>query len=44
MGLGSRAHIGTMELIDINWLPIDLRVEQLELNHMFIIVNNQAPA
>ena len=38
-----RTHIGAMEFRKVNMIPIEVRVNQLKLNHMFKIINNQAP-
>ena len=38
-----RTHIGAMEFRKVNMIPIELRVNQLKLHHMFKIINNQAP-
>ena len=32
-----------MEFKKVDMIPIELRVNQLKLNHMFKIINNQAP-
>ena len=44
LGLGPRSHIGAKEFEKVNWLPINLRVEQIKLNHMFKIFNTTAPS
>ena len=38
-----RAHIGPDQFRQVNMLPVQLRVQQLKLNHMYNIVNNNAP-
>ena len=43
LNLHPRAHIGANEFLKLNWLPIDLRVNQLKLNHMYRILNELSP-
>ena len=38
-----RFHIGAHEFETVGLLPVDYRVEQLKLGHMFSIINVQAP-
>jgi len=38
-----RTHIGPTEFRQVNMLPVDLRVTQLKLNHVYNIINNSAP-
>ena len=37
-------HIGAYEFILVGILPVDYRVEQLKLGHMFNIMNDSAPS
>ena len=39
-----RTHIGPNEFRLVNMLPVELRVDQLKLNHVFNILNNTAPS
>lgn len=39
----NRYHIGATELDKLGWLPIDLRVKQLKLCHMYRILNGLSP-
>ena len=39
-----RTHIGPSEFSHVNMLPVELRVLQLKLNHVFTVVNNKAPS
>ena len=43
LNLGPRTHLGPNEFNKVNMVPVELRVEQLKLNHMFKIINHQAP-
>ena len=43
LGLPARAHIGYAEFSRVGMLPIQQRVAQLKLNHMFNIIHNEAP-
>jgi hypothetical protein len=40
----NRYHVGYLEFNELNWLPVPLRVKQLQLTHMFKIKNNTAPS
>lgn len=42
--LPPRSHIGASEFHKINWLPVNLRVSQIMLNHMFRILNGKSPS
>ena len=44
LGLHPRSHIGYNEFKIVNWLPVEKRVQQLNVNHMFKIFNNTAPS
>lgn len=44
LNLPPRAHIGSKEFHKVNWLPIDLRVAQITINHMFRIINGVCPS
>ena len=39
----ARFHVGANEFKTVNLLPLDYRVEQLKLGHVFNIINVQAP-
>ena len=39
----SRYHVGRNEFKRVEFLPVKLRVEQLKLNHMYSIINGEAP-
>ena len=39
----ARFHVGANEFKTVGLLPVDCRVEQLKLGHMFNIINVQAP-
>ena len=39
----ARFHVGTNEFKTVGLLPVDCRVEQLKLGHLFNIINVQAP-
>ena len=41
--ISNRSHIGYREVSSINMLPVEYRVTQLKLNHMFNIVHGSAP-
>lgn len=43
MGKHNRAHLGTSEFKEINWLPVESRVAQIKLNLVYRIVNGSAP-
>lgn len=43
LNLTPRTHIGANEFRKVNMIPVEIRVNQLKLNHMFKIINNQAP-
>ena len=43
LGISTRSHIGYRELSSSNMLPVEYRVTQLKLNHMFNIVHGSAP-
>ena len=43
LGLGNRVHIGTKEVRQINWLPVQNRFEQCVNAHVFKFVNQQSP-
>ena len=43
MGKHNRSHVGTTELKEINWLPVEHRVTQIKLNLIYTIVNGSAP-
>ncbi|XP_071954179.1 uncharacterized protein [Antedon mediterranea] len=43
LGLEPRDHIGANELNKLNWLPVDLRVKQIKLCHMYRIINGLSP-
>ncbi len=44
LNLPSRSHIGFEEFKKVNWLPVNSRVSQIVLNHMFKIVNKTSPS
>ena len=44
LNLDNRTHIGFSEFKEIGWLPVDLRVAQIKLNHFHRIINNAAPS
>lgn len=44
LGLGPRTHIGAVEFNRTGWLPVNYRVWQIGLHHMFKILNGLAPA
>ena len=43
MNLSPRSHIGANEFKDVNWLPINYRVFQIIVNHLFRILNGKSP-
>ena len=43
LGISTRSHIGYREFSSSNMLPVEYRVTQLKLNHMFNIVHGSAP-
>ena len=43
LNLSPRSHIGAAEFQMVNMIPVEYRVQQLKLNHMFNVVNNRAP-
>ena len=43
-GLGSREHVGCNEFLELDWLPVNIRVEQIKLNHFQRIINHTAPS
>ena len=43
LGQVSRYHICHKDFRSLNWLPISLRVKQLQLNHMFKVRHKLAP-
>ena len=38
-----RSHIGSDEFQEVNWLPINYRVFQIIVNHMFRTLNGKSP-
>ena len=44
LGLHPRSHIGYNEFKIVNWLPVEKRVQQYNVNHMFKFFNNTAPS
>ena len=43
LNLSPRSHIGANEFQEVNWLPINCRVFQIIVNHMFRILNGKSP-
>ena len=43
MSKHNRSHVGTNEFKEINWLPVEHRVAQIELKLVYRIVNGSAP-
>ena len=43
LGISTRSHIGYREFSSSNMLPVEYRVTQIKLNHMFNIVHGSAP-
>ena len=43
LNLSPRSHIGATEFQEVNWLPINYRVFQIIVNHMFRILNGKSP-
>ena len=43
LNLPSRSHIGASEFTMVNWLPVNLRVSQIMINHIFRILNGSSP-
>ena len=43
LNLSPRSHIGIQEFKKVDMLPVELRVKQLKLNHIFNVVHNSAP-
>ena len=43
LNLSTRSHIGANEFQEVNWLPINYRVFQIIVNHMFRILNGKSP-
>ena len=43
LNVPARTHIGVQEFWEVGLLPLESRVDQLKLNHMFDILNNRAP-
>ena len=43
LGISTRSHISYREFSSSNMLPVEYRVTQLKLNHMFNIVHGSAP-
>ena len=43
LGLQSRTHIGSEHFIDLGWLPVHLRVNQIKLSHCHRILHGKAP-
>ena len=44
LGLQPRAHVGAFEFQECGMLPVNFRVSQLRLNHMFNIFHGVAPS
>ena len=40
----TRTHIGPAQFTQVQMLPVELRVQQLKLNHMYNIFHNKAPS
>ena len=43
LGLDARAHIGPEHFSLLNWLPVNKRVDQIMLNHVFKVKHGLAP-
>ena len=43
LSLDSRSHIGYNEFNILNWLPVNYRVDQLKLNHVFKVLHDTGP-
>jgi len=43
LGLHSRSHIGYKEFKALNWVPVESRVIQLKLNHVFKVFHSSGP-
>ena len=43
LNLSPRSHIGANEFKEVNWLPINYRVFQIIVNHLFRILNGKSP-
>ena len=43
LNLSPRSHIGATEFQEVNWLPINYRVFQIIVNHMFRTLNGKSP-
>ena len=43
LNLSPRSHIGANEFQEVKWLPINYRVFQIIINHMFRILNAKSP-
>jgi hypothetical protein len=43
LNLLPRSHIGADIFRNLNWLPIESRVSQIKVTHMFRILNNESP-
>ena len=44
LGLTPRSHIGAGEFLRLNWLPVQHRVSQIMISHMFRILNGSSPS
>lgn len=44
LGLSPRSHIGYREFRQINWLPVEKRVDQIILSHLQRILHGKAPS
>ena len=44
LNLGSQAHIGCDEFVQLNWLPVHTRVEQIKLHHFHPVFYKTAPS
>ena len=41
--MDARSHIDANSFIELNWLPVESRVNQMKLNIMYKIINSEAP-